>query len=379
MLCYMVVGRVNPRDVAESDWPLLVEQAERHKLGPMLWRALHQVDLQIERDLQERVEFALQHTSMMNMLLEDELQAVETTLVAAQIPTIWFKGLALAHTVYPNAMLRPMGDLDVLVPYDQREAALRLVEMQGYYFSGDDRLLFGHGEDLFLETAHHYHLQRNGIVTTVLELHFRLLGRNADLLPLSRLAWFHDQTLDIDIRDVSCKTLAPHAHLLYLCAHAIIQHGEGAIDFLHYLDIHLLLSQSEIDWDAVVNQARVLRWTYALERALEWSVTLFGTSVPDEILSELKAHRGEDDHRQWAQILSQDQDATEWDRIQIMLRRMSLRQRIRMMWRMAFPPASYMKLHYEIPTGRWVGPYYLYRWWGQAGKIAQSIKRKFRS
>ena len=59
---------------------------------------------------------------------------VQTALAEANIPAMWIKGSALAHTIYPKPSLRPMCDLDVLVPYDRREAAFEEVTQLGYHF-----------------------------------------------------------------------------------------------------------------------------------------------------------------------------------------------------------------------------------------------------
>ena len=68
-----------------------------------------------------------------NMALEHAQSQVDAALTKACIPALWLKGFALARTVYPNATLRPMGDLDVLVPYEQRELALNVVNSLGYH------------------------------------------------------------------------------------------------------------------------------------------------------------------------------------------------------------------------------------------------------
>ena len=58
-----------------------------------------------------------------------------TALKYTSIPKIWLKSIALARTVYPQPCLRPMRDLYVLVPFDQRKLALHFTYITGFPFS----------------------------------------------------------------------------------------------------------------------------------------------------------------------------------------------------------------------------------------------------
>ncbi len=73
------------------------------------------------------------HNAAINYaVLERARRQVQTALSEAGIPCLWLKGAALTRTIYPEIGLRPMSDLDVLVPYDQREAALQIAQaLQG--------------------------------------------------------------------------------------------------------------------------------------------------------------------------------------------------------------------------------------------------------
>ncbi|MGF1549999.1 MAG: nucleotidyltransferase family protein [Sphingomonadaceae bacterium] len=67
--------------------------------------------------------------SEMLILLAEE---VLVKLRRAGIPTLVSKGLPLALEYYPEPALRPMNDIDVIVPYDAAVAASRLLQDEGF-------------------------------------------------------------------------------------------------------------------------------------------------------------------------------------------------------------------------------------------------------
>ena len=85
--------------------------------------------------------------------------------------------------------------------------------------------------------------------------------------------------------------LQPEAHLLYLCAHDLLHHGEKFTNLRQYLDLHLLITKETLDWDVITEQAAVLRWTYAVERALTLTSELYNTPVPAPVIPHLRALR----------------------------------------------------------------------------------------
>ncbi len=61
-----------------------------------------------------------------------ELAGVLAALAAARIRPALVKGAALAHTVYPDPVCRPMGDLDLWVQSGEIAAAQAALEELGY-------------------------------------------------------------------------------------------------------------------------------------------------------------------------------------------------------------------------------------------------------
>src|SRR3989304_6451529 len=82
------------------------------------------------------------------------------------------------------------------------------------------------------------------------------------------------------------RQLDPTAHLLYLSAHAMLQHGGASARMIWFYDIHLLLSRwgGRVRWSEALEQARVLQWDAALAAALGRSRPLLRTDPPLRLL-----------------------------------------------------------------------------------------------
>src|ERR1700739_667047 len=73
-------------------------------------------------------------TAVQNLLLHRELSTILRALQESRIPVLALKGIVLAHSVYPDLSLRPMSDLDLLVPPGRREEAVRILQTLDYKY-----------------------------------------------------------------------------------------------------------------------------------------------------------------------------------------------------------------------------------------------------
>lgn len=369
----LVSERLAPPDVDPAQWPEIIPAALRHGLGPMLWWVLKQHHVE-EAPQWEPLVWAYRSAMAQQIRFEYAQAQVQTALAEANIPAMWIKGSALAHTIYPKPSLRPMCDLDVLVPYDRREAAFEVVTQLGYHFPASGAYLLAMDDAITQKLTHHYHLRGGPGDGISLELHFRLLGRDTTLLPPEQMAWMWDQTEPFTDGSHRYLTLRPEAHLLYLSAHAILQHGESISVLRHYFDLHRLVGQSSIDWNLVLQQAVTLKWTYAVERALSLAVRFFETPVPQMVLEQLGDRRPMDENVARA-IHLQDQ-GTRWEHMQLALGPLSVTDKARLTVQVIFPRPAYMRQRYRLQASQAVWPSYLYRWTDQAKAIGWWMRQE---
>jgi hypothetical protein len=365
-LAALVAERVSPHEVLVDQWSPLVEAATRQGLGPMLLHTLRQGDALtlLPTDALARLRSDGAQTAATNSLAQATATEWSRRFAEASIPAIWIKGVALELTVYPHPGLRPMTDIDLLVSPEDVDRAVRAVETH----TGNKGVHLPQGIDRHAVV----YAGPNGLVR--MELHWSLvdlpgLGMAEDT------AWFLSQWEVRRTGEAELLVLRPEAHLLYLCAHAEILHGEADFRLLRYFDLHRLVTCSDqIQWATLVAQAASCGWTYATERALSIAQQYFSTPLPDELLGELRSRRtaAEDISR-----VTRHQAATE--RGQKLLNRFADQPwpaRVRLALGLAFPSAAYMRHRYQLDAGWKVPFYYPYRWFDTGQAVFHTLARR---
>lgn len=346
-----------PRD----QWTQLSRVAIAQGLGPVLF-ALVRRQTQLEHLSREAVMpllAAYGQTFSFNERIYSAVAEWNERFAANGITAIWLKGVALGFTVYLDRAMRPMGDADVLAPPAQAADALALLEA----VTGHKPARLGEHNDK--EAIASVGLPKGGPVR--LELHWSLI--EAPTSPLAPpVDWFLDQTTTIDFAGRPLCILRPEANLLYLCAHAILQHGEGASSLLRFYDLHRLITASPaLDWSLVLAKATDFGWEYVLERGLSLSQAYFGTGLPDGILTHLQEQRAT---AKFAELIEgRRQPAGRWRGTTSRLSAMGWSGRIRLAVGLASPPPSYMRYRYGLPNNWQALLHYPYRWWDAASEI----------
>jgi hypothetical protein len=259
-----------------------------------------------------------------------------------------------------------MADLDVWVSHEDRASALKLAQSLGYLFPEGPNIHSALCEELSLKLNHHHHLKGGVGHIVILELHFRLLTAR---IALSREEerWFWNQTQTIEYGGVKFRIHKPEAQLLHLVAHALLVDGETNVDLLHLLDLHLLITESDLDWGMVIEKAISHRWASPVERALTLIVQLFETPVPPPVFQELRCGRLSDEDVLLVGRLSGKGSA--WEKVKSQFVGLPRPEGFRWAVQLVFPPVAYMRHRYDIPATGLVLPYYLIRWLNQASHV----------
>lgn len=363
----LLVGKTPRTNFSDTQWIEIVSLARRQTVGALLYWQLHKMDVKPHTNLWDKLKRAYSRQIQLYLQRKDAFQKISRSLRHAEIPALWLKGFALAHSVYPNPALRPMRDLDVLVPLPQREHALTLVQELGYLLA-----VPAHSQAT-QEMWHHYPLRGSVAV----ELHYALIGLRSKILPASQLEWFWTQTRVIHAGEMEFSAFTPEAELLYLCAHAILQHGETEFILQRYLDLHLLIEKNPaLDWQLIMERAIELRWTYAVARALEITRAYFGTTLPENFLEELQTRRRADEDAGNALWILPN--ATRLEATRSFMHGMSRSEKWKWFWSSLFPTPAYMKWKYEIRAEWQIPFFYFYRWFVIARDVVQTVLKCFK-
>ncbi len=356
-LGHIISHQMNPDAIQEKHWEEIIRLSLDHGLGGMLLWSLREMDWKFgdQVNWQPLVDIA-RKTGRHNLLLEKARWQCSTLFDRNQIPAIWLKGISLAQTHYPKSHLRPMVDLDVLIPHSQLAAARDTLIKSGYQQAEEDFYELGG----LTELARHHEglLDKSGNVK--LDLHFRLLiPTMVNSLNNGSINWFWTQTTELSKDGPSFLTLKPEANLLYLCAHAFLQDEGEFLDLLHLFDLHLLLTKSTIDWNLVVKQAEIFNWTDAIHKALIILPDIFGTFLPSEFLDDIQKDCFQ--IRLPTANIDHYRNTRRWDNWFSIFRHMNIPNRLRLILVTIFPPGIYLRKQYHIPAKRFLAPYYLTR------------------
>lgn len=112
---------------------LLIANAEQHGIAPLLYHHLSALNLTPEQTLrQQLIALKVRHHHA-NQARQSALEEILALFATHKISTIILKGGALMNILYENIALRPMSDLDILVPQDQAQKAQSCLQELDYY------------------------------------------------------------------------------------------------------------------------------------------------------------------------------------------------------------------------------------------------------
>jgi hypothetical protein len=218
-------------------------------------------------------------------LHQRELLSVLQALHAQDIWPIIFKGAALSWMVYPDPACRPMGDLDLWIKPDDLPAAQAVLSELGYQQIRNPI----RPPELMERFGGEIHMVGTDSDTGLIELHLSVfLGewlRHAAAIDEAavraravRSSW-HDCRVDL---------LSAEDALIQLVIHLAVNHQLSFFTMRGLLDIALLARRQPIDWNAIVQRARVWRVATALWLVLSLTVDLAGLDEATEAARQLQ-------------------------------------------------------------------------------------------
>jgi hypothetical protein len=261
----------------------LFELAEWHRLAPLLWHRLcaGPTDFTVPAGIADQLREAARTTTARNLYLLAQLDLVLAALEREEISAMVLKGVALVEDVYPSIGLRPMDDVDLLVPREWIQRALEVVEALGYEVRGDE---LGRDDSERLVTSHHHYPLANKRTGAVIELHHHVT-----------LAWPKFAIRGFWDRAVPGKGDVPHLRpsaedlLLHVALHFTVDRVERRQCALGQVaDVAWIVGQGSIDWAALVQRAGEYGVSDRLFLALFATSYFVADVIPSDVLEELQ-------------------------------------------------------------------------------------------
>jgi len=273
-----------PGDAARAAWEVWRQHASLEALDggskrllPLLYRNLRA--LGVDDPAFAEFKAGQRYNWFQNQSLFHQSAKTVAALSAAGIPTLLLKGASLATRFYADPSLRPMSDLDLLVPEaDARRAYQRLLDL-GWQPDNPAFDLEAH-----LDTRHSTGYSLDG--GCHLDLHQHLL---ADCFYPEADQPFWAQAEPCTFYGAPTATLCATDDLIHVCVHAARYNPFPPVRWAADA-VHILRStEHPVDWERLLRLAETLRLSLSLHAALTYLREALDAPVPAAVLDGLAA------------------------------------------------------------------------------------------
>lgn len=248
-----------------------------YRLLPMTYRNLQR--LGYDDPVMMRLKGVSRRAWCENHMVFRRMAPVLAALHGAGISTLILKGAALTLLHYRDFGLRPMQDLDILVPEERALDSISLLEGQGWQRETLPAVRFGR---FFLSYRHAADFIREP--QERLDLHWHVLFQSCDR-DVDQLFW--EASVPAEFEGQPTRALCPTDQFLHACVHGVVWNEVPPLRWV--ADACCVLDSSPIDWDRLLRVASTCRVIPALRDALRYLVNTVEASIPSEILLKLES------------------------------------------------------------------------------------------
>ncbi|HUC06648.1 MAG TPA: nucleotidyltransferase family protein [Solirubrobacterales bacterium] len=195
-------------------------------------------------------------------------------LEGAGIETLVTKGASLAVLSYGDVGVRPMDDVDVLVPIERTTEAIEVLSAAGWSPDHDDPLAW---------TQVHHSLGFAGADAGNVDLHWFSLWQPASDDELWRAS------VPLELGGAASRAPCPADQVLLACVHGTPWSPLPPFRWIADAVTVIRSAGPQLDWDRLVAEAERRRLTAATAAALGYLRDEFGASVPQPVLARLRA------------------------------------------------------------------------------------------
>lgn len=299
-----ILGPEDERLAAWRSWQAVANidclDAGSHRLLPLLWRRL--VDLGVEAPDIATLKGVYRRTWYQNQIHLHRASDLLAKLHAAGIETLLLKGAALTLLHYRDVGVRPMDDLDILVPRRQAAAVVDLLfgsgwvaevtplkgnaapgHLVGRVWPWNRRAHTEFNEAYFdVRHAHGFVSSENARV----DVHWHLLQ---EVCAAEADEEFWSTAVPVEVGDVTTLALEPADQLLHVCAHAVRWNQVPPLRWVADAEAIIRSAGESLVWDRLVSQARSLAITLPLSKMLRYLACRFLVPIQVATLEELEA------------------------------------------------------------------------------------------
>ena len=255
-------------------WESMIEVASFHYATTTLAACLA-ADADAPGDVRDYFRSALALNEKRNEKILATLARVAGLLNAIDIEPLLLKGVALlVDGIYPQASMRLLGDIDLLIPTGRSAEACAALKAAGY----DTKW-----SAVAPPTHHHLPMQLDPETGTGVELHTDVISRSPDAVIATN--WFCEMARPASFRGQRVRLPEPTRNAGHIIFHSEIFHEHYALNKVqlrHLVDLALLRARHEeaISWDELDRRFSAAGFGEVLATYLHLASELLGQSAP---------------------------------------------------------------------------------------------------
>lgn len=265
-----------------EDWELLLREAGRHRLRPLLYRNLNLVCPEaVPGPVLRRLENDFYGFTARNLFMAGELCRIMNLLQANGLRAATFKGPALAVSALGNIGMREFTDLDVLVQRRDLYTVHALLGSLGYSLTYPWR---DRPSVLSLSSQHEYPFV-NQDETCRIDLHCQLMPRYFSV-PFCTETLLRRAVSEC-LPAGKVLTFCAEDTLLVLAAHGMM-HGWPIFEWVLCVAELMRTKGKEIDYASACAQAHRLGISRIFATSVLLAHNIFGTTPPEPVAAQIK-------------------------------------------------------------------------------------------
>ena len=244
---------------------------------PLLYRNL--LALGIDDPMMKKLKGIYRYTWYRNRVLFDGVEVALRSLHESGIRTMLLKGSALVVLHYQDHGVRPMYDVDLLVPAEDALKASDILLRLGWSRPSATRKRSRPASSPCVMAG----TSRTG-PTSKLDLHWRLL---LEYCPVDADRDLWEAAVPALLQDVPTVALCPTDLLWQVCVHGLQWNEVPTIRWVADAMVILKTSLPFIDWDRFLARTRQHRVILPLREGLAYLREVYHAQVPDAVLEAL--------------------------------------------------------------------------------------------
>jgi hypothetical protein len=328
-----------------------------HGLGPYAFFCLRRAKClnQLPPEAQTLLSGAHYLSAAQRVLFSTELHGLLTDLREINIEPIVLKGAAFGLTLYPTPETRPISDVDLLIAPDQLTPVQSISLRRGYRDLG-----LPSGEQAESESVLKVWREYPDHQKIMLEIHWRLFHELNAYREIG-IEDFRSRAVQVTHNAQVFWVLNSVDQLVHACAHLSLHHAQSW-NLLWLLDLRLLVQRygATWNWREIAERAASLELSGSVRFWLKIAQNWFGKFVPAQAWTELNRCPVSKLETHYLE-LAQAQATPIWrSALRPMQGLHSVTAKVVYVWRLLFPPWTYMQFRYHA-TSRLLAPVY-YGW-----------------